>query len=159
MSYHSLGIVLLSRGDLSLLPGVYKLYDAQAARPSLFLYFLNMEEENFPPASGSKTAIFRREYDAELKRMGEVICPQPYAYSPECSPKTTCLNCLKRKREDQEAAEAHALRMSLFSQERYWINDSGSEEENPDEFPMTREDAVASLCASSYWEDNKQDLS
>ncbi len=79
-----------------------------------------------------------------------VICPQPYMYSKE----NPCPDCLKRKREDAEAEAAHTLRMSLFSQERYWLNDS--EEENPDEFPMSRQDADASLCASNYWEENSR---
>ncbi len=66
---------------------------------------------------------------------------------------TFCAKCAKRKRDDDEAEKVHQLKLSLFSQERYWLNDS--EEEDSLEYPMSRQDAVASLCASNYFEDNK----
>ncbi len=99
MSYHSLGIVLLSRGYLSLLPGVYKLYDAQAARPSLI--FFKMEE----------------------------VPPKKRAHNFSLSASLAgCPVCAKRKREDDEAEKVHQLKLSMFSQERYWLNDSEEED-------------------------------
>ncbi len=88
---------------------MYKLYDAQAARPSLFFIFFIMEE----------------------------VPKVNHAFSLSAS-LAGCPVCAKRKRDDEDDAKAHALRMSLFSQERYWINDSEESEGDPtEEMPYT----------------------
>ncbi len=58
-----------------------------------------------------------------------------------------CPVCAKRKRDSEDAEKAHALRMSLFSQERYWLNDSEEELDPTEELPYTE---------SQLWEDDME---
>ncbi len=59
-----------------------------------------------------------------------------------------CPACAKRKREDEEAEKVHQLKLSLFSQERYWLNDSEEEEDPTEELPYTQ---------SQLWETSKEE--
>ncbi len=68
------------------------------------------------------------------------------AYTTATGP-AICPVCAKRKRDSEEAEKAHALRMSLFSQERYWINDSEEEMDPTEELPYTE---------SQMWEDDME---
>ncbi len=62
-----------------------------------------------------------------------------------------CPVCAKRKRDDEDAEKAHALRMSLFSQERYWINDSEEEDDPEEHFELYRSNADASLAEEDFF--------